>query len=340
LPGYKSADFQYLISPLLRHLMPPVMMYNARREKSENSETNHLSESMKLRKYLQRYSSFLSLLMLIAASAVSAQAQPEDSLTVGVRYFRITAAPDAEYRGDEKALASSLRIALDTTKGFKQVVTLDDEQIEQITKLIADSKKGAYNKQLPGNLAEAPDAYIFPELLRVGAVERDKFSRIEITYTVEVGAAAVDPVTRAILFSDKVSISEIRNKTDQRGGAKNIYEDLVARAVDRLATKLAAFFLRRGRIIRVVDDNATVFLNLGSRHGLKTGDRFTVHKTEKEAASSVGDNVQEDGLAEFDLDAKATIEITETRENASKAKIMDKPKDSIRNGDTVRFIKP
>src|SRR5688500_1902324 len=170
----------------------------------------------------------------LVAGAVGAFAQGAmEPPTLGVRYFRITSASDSEYRGDAKALASSLRIALDTTKGFKQIVTLDDEQIEQLTKLIADSKKGAYSRQLPGNLSELPDAYVFPELLRVGAVERDKFARIEITYTVEMGAAAVDPVSRAILFSDKVTISEIRNKTENRGGAKNVYEDLVSKAVDR-----------------------------------------------------------------------------------------------------------
>src|SRR5262245_32367081 len=196
-----------------------------------------------------------ALLVLMAMAAIGAAAQGvQDAPTLGVRYFRLTSAPDAEYKGDPKALASSLRISLDNTKGFKQIVTLDDEQVEQLTKLIADSKKGAYNRQLPGNLAEAPDAYVFPELLRVGAVERDKFARIEVTYTVEMGAAAVDPVTRAILFSDKATISEMRNKTDTRGGAKNVYEDLVSKAVDRLAAKLAAFFLKRGRVLRVAED--------------------------------------------------------------------------------------
>src|SRR5438105_2025952 len=250
-----------------------------------------------------RRSSFASFavwcLALIALMAMSGYAQADglpESPTLGVRYFRITSAPDAEYRGDAKALASSLRIALDATKGFKQIVTLDDEQAEQLTKLIADSKKGAYNRALPGNLAEPPDAYVFPELLRVGAVERDLFARIEVTYTVEMGATAVDPVTRAILFSDKVTISEKRNKTDLRGGAKNVYEDLAAKAVDRLAAKLAAFFLKRGRILKVADDHETVYLNLGSRHHLKAGDRFTVHRTEREGAQRVGENAQEEGL--------------------------------------------
>jgi hypothetical protein len=244
---------------------------------------------------------------------------------------------DSEYRGDAKALASSLRIALDNSKGFKQIVTLDEEQIEQLTKLIADSKKGAYNRQLPGNLAEPPDAYVFPELLRVGAVERDKFARIEVSYTVEMGAAAVDPVTRAILFSDKVSISEIRSKTDQRGGAKNVFEDLVSKAVDRLAARLAAFFLKRGRVLRVDDAQQTVYINLGSRHGVKPGDKFTVHKVEREGAQAAGENAEEEGLAEFDLDAKGTIEITEVRENAAKAKITGKG--AFQKGDAVRFVK-
>lgn len=274
---------------------------------------------------------------LISATAL-AQALPE-APTLGVRYFRITTATDADYKGDAKALASSLRIALDNSKGFKQIVTLDDEQVEQLTKLIADSKKGAYNRQLPGNLAEPPDAYVFPELLRVGAVERDQFARIEVTYTVEIGATAVDPVTRAILFSDKVTISEKRNKTDSRGGAKNVYEDLVAKSVDRLAAKLAAFFLKRGRVLRVDEVQQAIYISLGSRHGIKTGDRFTVHKTATEGAQAVGDSAEEEGLAEFDLDAKATIEITDVRENAAKAKINGTGK-SVKKGDAVRWVKP
>ena len=288
---------------------------------------------------LSRFSRPALTISFLLLAAVSALAQTDDAPTIGVRYFRLTTTPDGEYRGDPKALASSLRIALDATKGFRQIVTLDDEQVEQITKLIADSKKGAYSKQLPGNLAEAPDAYVFPELLRVGAVERDQFARIEVTYTVEMGAAAVDPVTRAILFSDKVTISEKRNKTDLRGGAKNVYEDLVSKATDRLAAKLAAFFLRRGRILKVADDRETVYLNLGSRHKIQPGDRFTVHKTEKEGAVSAGDGAQEEGLAEFDLDAKATIEVTEVRENAAKAKIVGQAKEPLQKGDTVRFVK-
>jgi hypothetical protein len=274
--------------------------------------------------------------MMTAASSNLAQA-PADAPTLGVRYFRLTSTPDAEYRGDAKALASSLRIALDNSKGFKQIVTLDDEQVEQMTKLIADSKKGAFNRQLPGNLAEPPDAYVFPELLRVGAVERDMFARIEVTYTVELGAAAVDPTTRAILFSDKVTISEKRNKTDQRGGAKNVYEDLVAKAVDRLAAKLAAFFLKRGRILRA--DGSTIYINLGSRHGIKAGDRFTVHAVAREGAQAAGDAAEEEGLAEFDLDSKGTLEVLEVRENAAKAKITEAGKDAIQKGDTVRWIK-
>lgn len=280
-------------------------------------------------------SALFSLLLTVGASAQT----PSDALTLGVRYFRLTSVSDAEYRGDAKALASSLRIALDNSKGFKQIVTLDDEQVEQVTKLIADSKKGAYNRQLPGNLAEAPDAYVFPELLRVGAVERDQFSRIEITYTIEMGAAAVDPVTRAILFSDKVTISEKRFKTDTRGGAKNVYEDLAAKAVDRLAAKLAAFFLKRGRILRVDEAQQVVYINLGSRHGIKTGDRFTVHKVASEGAQVVGENAEEEGLAEFDLDAKGTIEITDVRENAAKAKLSGADK-TVKKGDAVRWLKP
>jgi hypothetical protein len=281
----------------------------------------------------------VNLLLLVAGPVVIKADELPESPTVGVRYFRITTATDSEYRGDAKALAGSLRIALDNSKGFKQIVTLDDEQIEQMTKLIADSKKGGYKQQLPGNLAETPNAYIFPELLRVGAVERDLFSRIEVTYTVEMGASAVDPVTRAILFSDKVTISEKRNKTDQRGGAKNVYEDLVSKAVDRLAAKLAAFFLKRGRVLRVAEDKLTVYVNLGSRHGIKPGDRFSVHATAKEGAQAVGDNAEEESLAEFDLDSKGSIEILEVRENAAKAKIDGSTKGTIQKGDSVRWIK-
>ena len=281
---------------------------------------------------------FAIALVLLAAVPVLAQGLPE-APALGVRYFRISAASDAEYRGDPKALASSLRIALDGTKGFKQIVTLDDEQVEQLTKLIADSKKGAYNRQLPGNLAEPPDAYVFPELLRVGAVERDLFSRIEVTYTVEMGASAVDPTTRAILFSDKVTISEKRNRTDQRGGAKNVYEDLVARAVDRLAAKLAAFFLRRGRVLRVAEDQQTIYINLGTRHGVKAGDRFTVHATAKEGSQAVGDAAEEESLAEFDLDAKGTIEVQEVRENVAKARLAGGAK-GVQKGDAVRWVRP
>jgi hypothetical protein len=277
------------------------------------------------------------VVLFITVPIVHAQGLPE-APTLGVRYFRLTATPDAEYRGDAKALASSLRIALDNSKGFKQIVTLDDEQVEQLTKLIADSKKGAYNRQLPGNLAAPPDAYVFPELLRVGAVERDHFARIEVTYTVELGATAVDPTTRAILFSDKVTISEKRNKTDTRGGAKNVYEDLVSKANDRLAAKLAAFFLKRGRVLRVAEDQ-TVYINLGTRHGIKAGDRFTVHKTERESAQAAGENAEEEGLAEFDLDAKATIEITDARENAAKAKLVGASKEALLKGDAVRWVK-
>jgi hypothetical protein len=277
-----------------------------------------------------------ALLVVMAIAVIGAAAQaPEDAPTIGVRYFRFTSVTDADYKGDAKALASSLRISLDNTKGFKQVVTLDDEQIAELTKLIADSKKGSYNRQLPGNLAEPPDAYVFPNLLRVGAVERDKFARIEITYTVEMGAEAVDPVTRAILFSDKVTISEVRNKTENRGGAKNVYEDLVSKAVDRLATKLARFFLKRGLVAAVRED--VVYINLGSRHGVKPGDKFTVHKVERESSQAVGENAEEETLAEFDLDSKGTIEITEVRENAAKAKIIEKG--DILKGDAVRLIK-
>lgn len=289
---------------------------------------------------MHKYLSLLlavALLALVTASA-NAQTLPE-SPTLGVRYFRLSTAADADYKGDAKALASSLRIALDNSKGFKQIVTLDDEQVEQLTKLIADSKKGGFNRQLPGNLAEPPDAYVFPELLRAGSVERDQFARIEITYTVELGASAVDPVTRAILFSDKVTISEKRFKTDTRGGAKNVYEDLVSKAVDRLSAKLAAFFLKRGRVLRVAEDNQTIYINLGTRHGIKAGDKFTVHKVEREGAQAAGDTAEEEGLAEFDLDSKATVEITEVRENASKAKINGSGK-SVLKGDAVRWVKP
>ncbi len=290
-----------------------------------------------MRQHYQPFSPLLAaILILLVAASATAQSLPE-SPTLGVRYFRVTSATDAEYRGDAKALASSLRIALDNSKGFKQIVTLDDEQVEQLTRLIADSKKGAYSKQLPGNLAEPPDAYVFPELLRVGAVERDHFARIEVTYTVEMGASAVEPSTRAILFSDKVTISEKRNKTDSRGGAKNVYEDLVSKATDRLAARLAAFFLKRGRVLRVAEDQQTVYINLGSRHGIKAGDRFTVHKTEREGAQAAGDNAEEEGLAEFDLDAKGTIEVTEVRENAAKARIAGQG--AVQKGDAVRWIK-
>jgi len=278
-----------------------------------------------------------ALIILIGATvAVRAQGVESETPTIGVRYFRITSAGSEEYKGDAKALASSLRIALDNTKGFKQVVTLDDEQVEQVTKLIADSKKGSFNRQLPGNLAEPPDAYVFPELLRVGAVERDMFSRIEVTYTVEMGAAAVDPVTRAILFSDKIAISEKRNKTDKRGGATNVYEDLVSKSVDRLAAKLAAFFLKRGRVLRV--DPQAIYINLGSRHGIKAGDRFTVHTVAKEGAQKAGDGAEEEGLAEFDLDSKATIEVVDVRESASKAKLVSMG--DVQKGDAVRWVKP
>lgn len=274
--------------------------------------------------------------LVITAMGVVGQSLPE-SPTLGVRYYRVSSTTDAEYRSDARALASGLRIALDNSKGFKQIVTLDDEQIEQLTKLIADSKKGAYNRQLPGNLAEAPDAYVFPELLRAGAVERDMFARIEVTYTVEMGASAVDPVTRAILFSDKVTISEKRNKTDQRGGAKNVYEDLVSKAVDRLAAKLAAYFLKRGRVLRVAEDQQTIYISLGSKHGIKPGDKFTVHKTEREGAQAAGETAEEEGLAEFDLDSKGTIEITEVRENAAKAKMLGTI--AVQKGDAVRWVK-
>src|SRR5262245_7720218 len=276
--------------------------------------------------------------MLLLAAIAQAQTPP-DAPTLGVRYFRISAATDASYRGDAKSLASSLRIALDTTKGFKQIVTLDDEQVEQPTRLIPDSKKGSYNRQLPGNLAEPPDAYVFAELLRVGAVERDLFARIEVTYTIEMGASAVDPTTRAILFSDKVTISEKRNKTDTRGGAKNVYEDLVAKAIDRLAAKLAAFFLKRGRILRVAEDQQTVYINLGTRHGIKPGDRFTVHTTAREGAQAAGETAEEEGLAEFDLDSKDAIVVLEVRENAAKAKLNGTGK-GVQKGDAVRWIKP
>lgn len=289
---------------------------------------------------MHKYLSTIFAIAFFALVAVNANAQTlPEAPTLGVRYFRLSTAADAEYKGDAKALASSLRIALDNSKGFKQIVTLDDEQVEQLTKLIADSKKGGFSRQLPGNLAEPPDAYVFPELLRAGAVERDQFSRIEITYTVELGASAVDPVTRAILFSDKVTISEKRNKTDTRGGAKNVYEDLVSKAVDRLSAKLAAFFLKRGRVLRVAEDNQTLYINLGTRHGIKAGDRFTVHKVGHEGAQAAGDTAEEEGLAEFDLDAKATIEITEVRENAAKAKINGTGK-SVQKGDAVRWVKP
>src|SRR5262245_25566281 len=237
-------------------------------------------------KQIKRLSALLAV-MAIAAISAAAQEAP-DALTLGVRYFTITSVTDTDYKGDAKALAGSLRIALDNSKGFKQIVTLDDDQVQQLTKMVADSKKGGYNRQLPGNLAELPDAYVFPGLLRVGAVERDKFARIEVTYTVEMGAEAVDPATRAVLFSDKVKISEIRNQTENRGGAKNVYEDLVSKAVDRLAAKLAAFFLKRGRVLKVSEDQETVYISLGSRHGVKPGDQFTVHKVAHEEGQAVG----------------------------------------------------
>jgi hypothetical protein len=279
---------------------------------------------------------YIALAAITLFAALEVRAQASEGPTLGVRYFRVTTTPEADYQPDPKALASSLRITLDNSKGFKQIVTLDDEQIAEVTKLIADSKKGGFNRQLPGNLAEPPDAYVFPELLRVGAVERDLFSRIEVTYTIEMGAAAVDPATRAILFSDKVTISEKRNKTDQRGGAKNVYGDLAAKATDRLAAKLAAFFLRRGRVLRV--DADVVYVNLGSRHGIKVGDRFTVHTVAKEGAQAAGDTAEEEGLAEFDLDSKGTVEVTEVRENAAKAKPSGAAKGAIQKGDAVRWI--
>ena len=130
-----------------------------------------------------------------------------------------------------------------------------------------------------------------------------------------------------------------RHKTDTRGGAKNVYEDLAAKAVDRLSAKLAAFFLKRGRVLRVAEDNQTIYINLGTRHGIKAGDRFTVHKVEREGAQSAGDAAEEEGLAEFDLDAKATVEITEVRENAAKAKLTGTGKD-VQKGDAVRWVKP
>ena len=49
--------------------------------------------------------------------------------------------------------------------------------------------------------------------------------------------------------------------------------------------------------------------------------------------------LEEEGLAEFDLDAKATIEITEVRENAAKAKINGADK-NVKKGDAVRWVKP
>jgi hypothetical protein len=152
-----------------------------------------------------------------------------------------------------------------------------------------------------------------------------------------MGAAAVDPLTRAILFSDKVTISEKRNKTDSRGGAKNVYGDLASKAVDRLAAKLAAFFLKRGRVLRV--DPQAVYINLGSRHGISVGDRFTVHKVASEGAQAVGETAEEEGLAEFDLDSKGTIEVTDVRESASKAKINETTKGEIKKGDAVRWVK-
>jgi len=281
-----------------------------------------------------------ALLGLTGWLCADAQAQDVPAGPVlGVRYFRISSGADAEYRGDPKALASALRVALDGTKGFKQIVTLDDEQIEQITKLIADSKKGAYKEALPGNLAVPPDAYVFPELVRVGAVERDLFSRIEVTYTVEMVAQAVDPVTRAISFSDKVSLSEKRNKTDQRGGAKNVYEDLASKAVGRLATKLSAFFLKRGRVLRVSEDGQTAYISLGSRHEIKSGDKFTVHASDSEGTRDAGDGAEEDGLDDFELDSKGVLEVTEVRENAAKAKWSGPGKD-LKKGDVVRWVKP
>lgn len=90
----------------------------------------------------KQYRQLLAFFVALMALAIGASAQsPAESPTLGVRYFRIAATTDAEYKSDAKALASSLRIALDNSKGFKQIVTLDDEQIEQLTKLIADSKK-------------------------------------------------------------------------------------------------------------------------------------------------------------------------------------------------------
>jgi hypothetical protein len=282
-----------------------------------------------------------ALLVALTIVAVNAAAQePSDSLTLGVRYFSLASAPESEYKGDAKALASSLRIALDATRGFKQIVTLDDEQVQQLTKLIADVKKGAYNGQLPGDLAKPPDAYVFPTLLSVSVSAREKHPYWQVSYTVEMSAEAVDPETRAVLFSDKAKITEIRNQTEHRGGAKNVHEDLVSKAVDRLAAKLAAYFLKRGRVLRVTEDKQTVYVSLGSKHGVKPGDRFTVHKVESEGALGVGDDSIEDGLAEFDLDAKGTIEITDVIEIGAKGKIIAPNKGAVLKGDAVRWIKP
>ena len=73
--------------------------------------------------------------------------------------------------------------------------------------------------------------------------------------------------------------------------------------------------------------------------GLETGDKFTVHKVEHESAQAAGENAEEEGLAEFDLDSKGTIEITEVRENAAKAKITGVEKGVIKKGDAVRWVK-
>ena len=70
---------------------------------------------------------------------------------------------------------------------------------------------------------------------------------------------------------------------------------------------------------------------------MQPGDRFTVHKVGREEAQTVGDGAEEEGLAEFDLDSKGTLEILEVRENAAKGKFSGST--AVQKGDAVRYVK-
>jgi hypothetical protein len=63
-----------------------------------------------------------------------------------------------------------------------------------------------------------------------------------------------------------------------------------------------------------------------------------VHTVAREGAQNAGDAAEEEGLAEFDLDSKATIEVVDVRESASKAKLVSKGE--VQKGDAVRWVKP